>query len=296
MSEAVCVAAGNCILGESPLWSPAEQALYWVDIHNPAIHRLDPATGARRHWPVETEIGAIGLAGEGRLIAGRRTGFALFDPETGAFEDIADPEGEGRLNPNRMNDGKVDRGGRFWCGTMQDPARGGGRAPVGVLYRLDGDHSWRATADGLRVPNAICWSPDDRTMYFADSHANCIWAHDYDPASGVFANRRVFASLAEGAGHPDGATVDADGFVWNANIFGGRITRYDPDGRVERIIELPVPQVTACAFGGPALDVLYVTTASMGMDAEDLARQPSAGALFAVEVGISGLPEPIFGG
>ena len=292
MSQPECVVETNCLLGESPLWSPGEQALYWVDIRNPMIHRFTPATGAHDKWPVETEIGSIGFAQDGKLVAGLRSGFAIYDLSDNSYETIVDPEGKGRLNPCRLNDGKVDRAGRYWSGTMEDPGHG----PVGTLYRLAPDGTCDKIEDGIQVPNAICWSPDDATMYFADSYQRCIWAHDFDLDAGVMSNRRVFAELPEGAGSPDGATVDAEGFVWNANMFGGCVTRYDPDGKVDRVIELPVPQVTCCAFGGADMDTLYITTGSVRMTKEDLAAEPLAGALFAVETGVKGLPEPQFGG
>ena len=291
MSKAEVVAGGNAILGESPLWSPGEAALYWVDINNPTIHRLDPATGARERWPIETEIGSIGLAGPGRMIAGLRTGAHYVDLATGGIEAICDPEGEGRFNRNRMNDGKIDRAGRFWVGTMNDP----GHEPLGTLYRIDRDGDAEPVLGGIRVPNALCWSPDSRVMYFTDSYSHQIWAFDFDLETGAMENRRVFAAIAEDAGVPDGATVDADGFVWCAHMFGSRVSRYAPDGSLDRAIELPVPQVTSCAFGGQDLDTLYITTASLGMDRAALAGQPLAGALFAVDPGVRGLPEPVFG-
>ncbi len=292
MSTPEVVVRESCLLGESPIWSVAEQALYWVDVLNPKIHRFDPATGSHDSWLVETEIGSIGLASGKKLVAGLRMGFALYDLDAGKFEIIDDPEGDGRLNRNRLNDGKVDRAGRFWCGSMQDP----GREPVGTLYRMDTDRKVHAMADGIRVPNAICWSPDYRIMYFADTFAGCIWAYDFDLATGSIDNRRVFAEATEGGGHQDGATVDSEGFVWNAHIFGGRVVRYDPDGRVEREIRLPTQQATSCAFGGPNLDTLFITTASMRMDREELAANPLAGSVFAIETGVRGLPEPRFGG
>jgi sugar lactone lactonase YvrE len=292
MSTAEVVVKESCILGESPIWSVAEQVLYWVDVLNPSIHRFDPATGAHDRWLVETEIGSIGLASGNRLVAGLRMGFALYDLGSSKLEFIDDPEGHGRQNTNRLNDGKVDRAGRFWCGSMQDP----GREPVGTLYRMDTDRSVHAMADGIRVPNALCWSPDDRTMYFADTYAECIWAYNYDLATGAIENRRVFAEAGEGPGRQDGATVDSEGFVWNAQIFAGCVVRYDPHGRIEREIVVPTPQVTSCAFGGPDLDILYITTASMRMSRDELAADPLAGSLFAVDTGVRGLPEPRFGG
>ena len=291
MSKPEVVAGGNAILGESPLWSPAEAALYWVDIDNPTIHRLDPATGARERWPIETEIGSIGLAGPGRMVAGLRTGAHYVDLATGKIEAICDPEGEGRFNRNRMNDGKIDRAGRFWVGTMNDP----GHEPLGTLYRIDRDGGAAPVLGGIRVPNALCWSPDSRVMYFTDSYSHQIWAFDFDLETGAMENKRVFAAIAEDAGVPDGATVDADGFVWCAHMFGSRVSRYAPDGSLDRAIALPVPQVTSCAFGGADLETLYITTASLRMDRAALAEQPLAGALFAVDPGVRGLPEPVFG-
>ena len=291
MSKPEVVAGGNAILGESPLWSPAEAALYWVDINNPTIHRLDPATGARERWPIETEIGSIGLAGPRRMVAGLRTGAHYVDLETGRIEAICDPEGEGRFNRNRMNDGKIDRAGRFWVGTMNDP----GHEPLGTLYRIDSDGDAAPVLGGIRVPNALCWSPDSSVMYFTDSYSHQIWAFDFDLATGAMENKRVFAAIAEETGVPDGATVDADGFLWCAHMFGSRVSRYAPDGSLDRAIALPVPQVTSCAFGGADLETLYITTASLRMDRAALAEQPLAGALFAVDPGVRGLPEPVFG-
>lgn len=295
MAEVECVARERCVLGESPLWDPDEQALYWVDIHNPTIHRFDPASGERRKWPVETEIGSIGRAGPGKLVAGLRSGFVLYDLETGGFEPLADPEGKGRLNRTRINDGKVDRAGRFWAGSMEEPGHG----PVGVLYRLHPrpDGRCHPVESGFQVFNALAWSPDDRRIYFADSFERAIRVCDFDLASGAVADRRDFAKLPEEEeGFPDGGTVDAEGFFWNANIFAGKLTRYDPEGKVERRIELPVRQVTSCAFGGADLDVLYVTTASMRFAPADFAAEPLAGSVFAVDAGVKGLPEPRFGG
>jgi sugar lactone lactonase YvrE len=291
MSEPYIAVKQSCILGESPIWSVAEQALYWVDIRNPMIYRLDPASGDVRNWRVQTEIGSIGLAGEGRLIAGTRMGIAYIGLEDNSFEDLADPEGDGRMNAVRMNDGKVDRQGRFWCGSMDDP----GYAEVASLYRFDHDHSVHRMEGPVTISNALCWSPDNTVMYFADSRKRTMWAYDYDAASGAIANRRVFLEVAEGDGVPDGATVDADGFVWVAHMRGGKVKRYDPDGRVERQIAFPVSLTSCPAFGGPDLSTLYVTTASSKFEPADFEREPDAGSLFAVDTDVKGLPEPVFG-
>ena len=253
MSEPYVAAKDRCILGESPIWSVAEQALYWVDIRNPSIHRLDPATGDRRRWLIETEIGSIGFATGNRLICGTRMGFAFFGLDDGTFEVIADPEGAGRDNRVRLNDGKVDRQGRFWCGGIDDPRM----TEIASLWRLDADRSFRKMEGPVRISNCLCWSPDDTLMYFADTLRREIRVYDFDAATGEIANRRTFATVPESDGAPDGATVDADGFLWAAHMRGGRVRRYDPAGAVEREILFPAAMTTCPAFGGPDLTTLY---------------------------------------
>ena len=291
MSEPYVAVKQRCLLGESPVWSATEQALYWVDIKNPMIYRFDPSSGDVRNWRVQTEIGSIGFAGDGRLIAGTRMGFAYIGLEDGSFEELADPEGDGRLNAVRMNDGKVDRRGRFWCGSMKDPAY----EEVGSLYRFDPDHSVHRIDGPFTIPNAICWSPDDTVMYFADSPTRTVWACDFDAETGAIENRRMFIEVPDGEGVPDGATVDADGFVWIAHIRGGRVKRYDPDGKMEREILFPASLTSCPAFGGADMSTLFVTTATSRFEEADFAREPDAGSLFAVETGVKGLPEPAFG-
>jgi L-arabinonolactonase len=291
MSEPYVALKQTCLLGESPIWSVAEQALYWVDIRNPMIYRLDPATGDLKNWRVQTEIGSIGFAGEGRLIAGTRMGFAYIDLKDGGYEDLADPEGDGRMNAVRLNDGKVDRKGRFWCGSMEDP----GFSEVGSLYRFDPDHSVHKMEGPVCISNAICWSPGDTVMYFTDSRKGTIWAYDFDADAGTIDNRRDFVTIADGDGVPDGATVDSDGFVWVAHMRGGKVSRFDPDGKMEREIAFPASLTSCPAFGGPDLSTLYVTTASSRFEVEDFAREPHAGSLFAVDTDVTGIPEPVFG-
>ena len=292
MPDPFVAAAETCILGESPIWSIEEQAVYWVDIKNPMIHRLNPITGDRKRWRVQTEIGSIGFAKDNKLIAGTRMGFAYINMEDGAFQELADPEGKGRINTIRMNDGKVDRLGRFWCGTMEDPGFG----EVGSLYRLDPDLSVHRMEGPVRIANAICWSPDDTAMYFADSLKKTVWIYDFDLATGTIENRREFIAGAEGEGVPDGATVDSDGFLWIAYMRGGVVRRYDPDGCMEQEITFPATLTSCPAFGGPDLNTLYVTTASSRFRSEDFQREPDAGSLFAVQTHAKGIPEPVFGG
>jgi sugar lactone lactonase YvrE len=282
----------RALLGEGPVWDPIEGVLWWVDIRRPALHRSTPATGATREWPMPEEVGSLALRRDGArgLLLALRSGFAFFDPATGGLERIGDPEPD--QPDNRLNDGRCDRRGRFWVGSMHVSAR----QPTGALYRLDPDRTWHRLRDGITVPNSLAFAPDDGTLYFADTPTRRIMAYAFDAARGALGSARVFATLAEDAGYPDGSTVDAEGFLWNAHWDGGRLTRYAPDGRVDRVVPLPVSRPTCCAFGGPALDILYVTTASVRLDEAELARQPWAGGLLALDVGIRGLPEPRFGG
>lgn len=292
MAEPYIAVKESCVLGESALWSVAEQALYWVDIKNPTIHRFHPATGERKKIRVQTEIGSIGLATDNRLVAGTRMGFAFIGISDGSWRDIADPEGKGRDNRVRLNDGKVDRKGRFWCGGIEDP----GMSEISSLYRLDPDRSVHRMEGPVRISNCICWSPDDRTMYFADSRRRTVWAYDFDIEAGTISNRRDLIRVADDEGVPDGATVDAEGFLWIAHMRGGKVRRYDPTGKLEREIRFPVSLTSCPAFGGQDLTTLYVTTASMLFGPADFAREPDAGSVFAVETGVKGLPEPVFAG
>jgi sugar lactone lactonase YvrE len=277
------------ILGECPIWSAREGALYWIDVRAPAIRRLHIATGVRDNWVLPELIGAMALRSDGRIVVALRSGVALLDPATGHASPLATLHMPGSCM--RLNDGKCDRQGRFWVGSMDDVGRG----PVGRLYRLDAA-GCVSVACGVAVPNSLCWSPDGTVMYFADGVDPIIWAYPFDTAAGTLGERRVFARLPEGTGIPDGATVDAAGHVWSANYGGSCITRYTPDGAVAQIIPVPVSQPTSCAFGGPDGDILFITTAFQRLAPEQRAKEPLAGAVLALRVQAQGLPEPGFGG
>jgi sugar lactone lactonase YvrE len=281
-----CVLDARARLGEGPVWDARERALYWVDIRAPALHRFEPASGATRTWPMPEAIGSVALRATGGPLVALRSGLHLLDLGSGALERVCAPEPD--RPDNRLNDGRCDRRGRFWVGSMH----GRLRAPTGALYRVDPDRTCHRVLDGLTVPNGLAWSPDGRVMYFTDTPSRAILAMDLDPETGVPGASRVFARVPEGRGYPDGATVDAEGFLWSAHWNGWRVTRYAPDGRVDRAVELPVQRPTSCAFGGEALDVLYVTSASTRLTPEELGRGPRAGGLFAVEAGVRGLAEP----
>jgi sugar lactone lactonase YvrE len=288
MSEAVCVVDIRARIGECPVWVPEEQALYWAEIYKPALHRFDPATGATKTWSLPEPIGSFALRRGGGIVAGLRTGFAFVDLDTGAVEIVASPEQE--KPANRLNDGRCDRRGRFWAGSMVEGMKGSDA----MLYRLDPDRSCHAMVGGLAVSNGLAWNPDDKVMYHADSPRRTVWAWDFDFDTGAIHNRRVFAEAAPGEGFPDGAAVDAEGCYWSARFKGWRLVRHAPDGREIATIKLPVENPTMCAFGGEKLDVLYVTSGAEGVT--DFAQQPHAGGVLALEVGVRGLPEPRFAG
>jgi L-arabinonolactonase len=289
-TEFACVAQTADVLGEVPVWCAEEAALYWIDAMKPAIHRFVPRSGELASWTPPQKLGSFAVQRKGGLLLASRVGLAFFDPATGAFEVIATPEAD-RPN-NILNDGRCDRRGRFWVGSMDKMLE----RNTGRLYRLDPDRACRIIDDDIWLFNGICWSPDDRVLYFADSHRRAIFACDFDLDDGAIRGRRLFASTEGKPGVPDGATVDEEGFMWSAQFDSGTLVRYAPNGEVARIVALPVSRVTSCVFGGERLDTLYVTTARFRLSEEKLRREPLAGGLLALDVGVRGLPEPPFGG
>lgn len=281
--EARCVWPAQAALGEGPIWIPEEQALYWLDIMAPAIYRYVPETGDRRSWTTQGSIGCIAPREGGGFVAGMGDGIWFLDLEPGKSESIARPEQD--RSGNRMNDGKCDAAGRFWVGSMHLAER----EPRGALYRLDPDLSAHRLDDGYVITNGPAFSPDGRTLYHTDTLERTIYAFDL-AADGSLSQRRPFVQIPKDQGYPDGMTVDSEGGLWVAHFGGARVTRFMADGRPERVVELPASNVTSCAFGGPDLDVLYVTTATKGIDPEFLQTQPLAGGLFELSVGVQGLP------
>jgi len=288
--EVRCISRAGALLGESPLWDYREECLYWVDIEGKALYRHRPAEDTTTSIPVPEQIGCIALREGGGLVAASRSGFAFLDPDTGSLEIVVSPEGD-RLG-NRFNDGKCDRRGRFWAGTMDAAAE----TTSGSLYRLSPDLAVSRVLTGVTIPNGIGWSPDDRTMYFTDSALRTIVAFDFEGDSGEIGSPRDFVSIDSACGVPDGLTVDDEGFVWSVHWDGWRVTRYDPEGVVASVIALPVPRPTSCAFGGKLLDRLYVTSASIGLLPEQLANAPMSGGVFELNVGVGGHREPAFSG
>jgi sugar lactone lactonase YvrE len=287
MTDVACVANTQDVLGEVPRWHAGEGALYWIDAFKPAVHRLVVATGQVESWTPPDKLGSFAPRRSGGLVIAGRSGFALYEPRSGTFERIADPESGATVNI--LNDGRCDSRGRFWVGSMSRTIQ----SPTGSLYRLDHGRV-DALDNSIWVANGVAWSPDDRRMYFADSHLHTIFAYDFDIDAGTIGTRHEFAKVE--AGSPDGASVDADGFLWTALFGGGCIARFAPDGRLDRTIEMPVSRPTAVAFGGPGLGTLYVTTARFRLAPEKLAAETHAGGLLALDVGVRGLPEPLYAG
>ncbi|MEV5881278.1 SMP-30/gluconolactonase/LRE family protein [Streptomyces sp. NPDC052020] len=274
-------------LGEGPTWDAAREVLIWVDILGSRVHTYDPATGRRTVRATEQHVGAAKPRAGGGLVLNLRDGVALLDPD-GTFRWLCHEPVPGR----RGNDAAVAPDGSLWAGTMRyDEAPGGG-----TLTRLTGDGTAQAVLDDVTVSNGTGWSPDGRLMYYVDTPTGRIDVFDHEDheahQAGRVAGRRPFARIEDGAGFPDGLTVDADGCVWVALWEGAAVRRYTPDGKLDRVIELPVPRVTACAFGGADLADLYITTARTGL----AAPHPLAGSVFVVPGAGRGLPQPAFAG
>jgi L-arabinonolactonase len=289
-TEVHCVVEQVDTLGESPVWSEEEQSLYWVDIVGCRVRRFSPSSGERRDWPIPMEVGALALRASGGAVLALRSGFAFLDFDSGNLTSLVDPEED--LPNNRFNDGACDRMGRFWAGTLHDAEV----EPLGSLYRLDADFSCTKMVSAVIISNGLGWSPDNRTMYFTDSGLGKIDAFDYDLATGNISQRRTFAKVNPEDGIPDGLAVDSEGYVWAALWDGWSIRRYAADGSLDRVLELPAQRPTSCAFGGPDLATLFVTSAADGLGVAELQAGPLAGSVFALEPGVRGLPEPLFAG
>jgi sugar lactone lactonase YvrE len=267
-------------LGEGPFWDAESQSLYWVDIPAARVHRLS-TSGVHASWDVGCQAGAVVPRASGGLVVAAGHAFLSLDPLTGAVDELAVAPG---VPGTRMNDGKCDRAGRFFAGTM-DANESPGR---GSLYRFDPDLSVTEIYSGIGISNGLGWSPDDRLMYYIDSLDYRVAVMDYDLATGQVSERRPFVTLGSGDVMPDGMAVDTEGGVWVAVWGGGVIQRYDAGGQLTGVVRLPAANVTSCAFGGPDLDTLYITTAA--------GAGRSAGALFTCAAGVRGLPAFAFGG
>ncbi|HTV69424.1 MAG TPA: SMP-30/gluconolactonase/LRE family protein [Rhizobiaceae bacterium] len=286
VSQVECALPWGAQLGEAPVWVAEENKLYWVDILHPAIHRFDPKTGKNESRNVTKLVSAVVPTSSGGFIVASQDGIERFDFDSGSFSAYAEPEPG--LSENRLNDAKTDPAGRLWVGSMRlDVSR-----PGGSLYRLSRESVARMET-GITVANGLGWSPDGATFYFVDTVPGVIYAYDFDNLTGAISGRRTLATVPDSEGRPDGLAVDAEGGIWCAIWDGWRVNRYLPDGRIDRVIDMPVPRPTSVAFGGKNLDTLFITSARTRLPASTLSEAPLSGGIFACQPGMRGLlPTP----
>jgi sugar lactone lactonase YvrE len=285
-----CVLDIGASLGECPVWSGDEQVLYWVDIDAPSLNRFDPATGKNVAMPMPESIGCFALRTGGGFVVALRGGFWLASVDGKLTRKV----GAAPYDPthHRFNDGRCDAHGRLFAGYMNE-ARDASSA---ALIRLDPDFTQTQVISGMTISNGLAWSPDGRTMYHADTPTQLVHAYDYDMASAMPSNSRVFVRFTEKGDRPDGAAVDSEGCYWSALYRGGKVVRIAPDGRTLGSYPIPAMCPTMCAFGGRDLKTLYVTSARQQRSADELLRLPQSGGIFAMAVDVPGLPESKFAG
>ncbi len=274
------------VLGEGVLWDARIGSAVWTDIQSACFWQWQPG-GEPIGFPLPQRLGSIALTQTpGTYLGGFEHGFARFTPTTGAFEMLAPVTAEHAHL--RLNDGRVDRSGTFWAGSMVE-AKG---QPLGSLWRYDGDGKATAFFDDIIIPNSLCWTRNGTQMYFTDTMTQTIRRYVFEADKGPIGNPEIFATTS-GARYPDGSCIDAEDHLWNAQWASGEVVRYRPDGSIERRIALPVTQPSCVTFGGPDLNLLLVTTARQSLSDEALRQQPLAGALFVFETDVTGLPENI---
>ncbi len=297
MSQVQLVLDQFDILGEGVFWDVQTSSLFWLDVPMPSrLHRFHPETNKHEVWDMPVMICSMAMLDDGSgLLIAAHNGINLFRFETGQLSFLLSPEIGKPFN--RCNDGATDCKGRFWFGTMQnniapnsDPIEIVG--PSGSLYRLDPDLSLHPMDQNITISNTMCWSPDNRVLYFSDTITGWIFAYDFDADSGTISNKREFAQFDRGV--PDGSTVDAEGYLWNARWGGSCVVRFAPDGSVDQVVEIPTELITSCTFGGAALTTLYITSAHYSLTEKQREAQPLAGGLFSVEPGMKGLPAARF--
>jgi sugar lactone lactonase YvrE len=290
MTDIACVVDAHDALGECCLWCPVTKRVWWLDIRRPCLQSYDPVSRQHQVYPLPgRHCGCAALRKSGGLVVALDDGLHGFNPATGKLQFLVHAE-PNEPPGNRYNDGRCDRRGRLWIGTMDIDIR---RAS-GSFYRISADRTVLRMFDGITIPNSTAFSPDDRTLYFADTPRHVIWAFDFNLHAGSIGDRRVFAET--GKANPDGSCVDAEGYLWNAEYGGHRVTRYAPDGRIDRSIDLQVTNPTCCCFGGEAFDMLYVTSAAPPPKPGQATPAAMEGGLLALDVGVRGLPEAAFAG
>nr|WP_255714120.1 SMP-30/gluconolactonase/LRE family protein [Pelagibacterium xiamenense] len=280
--------AGQDQLGETPLWCERNARLYWLDIERPKLQAFDPSTGAVERWSFNASyLGSHALTQCGKHLLALDTALHVFDRTTGDTQLLAQVEAE---TENRLNDGRCDAKGRFWVGTMDNALH----RPNGALYRVDGAEVSPPIMNGIIVSNGIAFSPAGDRMYFTDTRRHQSWSFRFDPEAGTITDRHLFADYAQTGERPDGACVDVDGCLWTAFFAGGKIVRYTPEGAIDRKIALPVTNPTCLCFGGSDFKTLYITTSRKFLSAQQLAAEPLAGSVLAIEGAGQGLPENRF--
>jgi sugar lactone lactonase YvrE len=279
-------------LGEGPIWDDQQQLLYWVDILGNSLQVFDPSSGENQSYEIGQPVGTVVPTHHpAQVMLALQHGFAAYDLDKQKLALWHDPEAH--LPENRFNDGKCDPAGRFWAGTMGRS----GQEKSGSLYCLHANGTVKKRLDNIGISNGLAWSLDGSTMYIIDSNTAAVQAFDFEIESGTISNGRIIIRVPPAMGTPDGMTMDAEGMLWIALWDGGRVGRWNPaTGQLLESVTCPVTRTTACAFGGPALDTLYITSASVGLSAAQLEREPLAGGLFAIKPGCQGLPAYRFGG
>jgi sugar lactone lactonase YvrE len=288
--EVEVVLEAHASVGEGPTWDERTNTLVWVDIMGNSVHVYDPASGRDQVIDVGQPVGAAGLRQGGGLVLALRDGLGVLEADLRTVRMVSDVERD--IATNRFNDGKCDPAGRFWAGSMAFAVTPG----AGALYRMDADHRVTRMLSGVTLSNGLDWSADNQQMFYIDSPTQGVDVFDFDLERGELGERRRIISIPADEGLPDGMTIDAEGGIWVALHGSGSVRRYLPDGRLERVIRVPNARlVTCCAFGGPDLSDLYITSMSYGLSAEELREQPLAGALFRCRPGVQGRPAHRFG-
>jgi sugar lactone lactonase YvrE len=287
--QATSILHAQATLGEGALWNPETGRLHWVDIEGKELHVFDPATGHDRCYPVGNCIGTVVPMRNGHALVALQNGIHEIDLDTGHLTFRANPVADPDL---RFNDGKCDPAGRFWVGTLDLKQRD----QAATLYRYDPDGSIHVMLPHVTNSNGLAWAPDRHTMYYIDTATQNVQAFDYDDATGRISNPRVIIRVPEALGSPDGMTIDAEGKLWVALFGAGPVRRYDPEtGALLQTIHVPAPNTSSCAFGGPELKTLFITTGRGGLSAEQLEQFPLSGNVFAVQPGVAGVPACFFG-
>jgi sugar lactone lactonase YvrE len=291
MSDVQCLLEKHSKLGEGPIWRSRENSLYWIDLKAPAIYCFDIITRQNRQIPaaLAQSVGGMVFARDGRMIVVDAEGVHEITG-TGHRRLLSNPEGD--IAGNSLNDAKCDPRGRLWTGSAHEEET----RPSGSLYVLEGQRPLRRIDSGIVCSNGPAFSPDGRRAYFADSMSQNIYYYDVDLDTGLIGGRQLFVTTKPENGQPDGMTVDSEGYLWNANWDGWNVTRYAPDGRVDRVVKVPVPRPTSVCFGGPRMDQLYITSASYGLSEAQLKEAPLSGCLFVHEPGVKGLLDAEYNG